>query len=117
MSITKGKVEEAKEKIREFLENVEALVYPVHFYRCGRRGGLDGRLEALAGALDWPIANKSDKSQLKDLVQRRLLGYNKMNGKYAVPGQRIWQSHGPSSGKFRGKLLKYVKKLLRSPSK
>ena len=55
---------------------------------------------ALAEALDWSIAIRKDKQQLTNLVQHRLLGYAKNNGKYAVPDQRIWQSHGLPSGKF-----------------
>ena len=126
-----GQVEEAKGKIRKFLrEPVFGAVYPVYFYYwCSvvaadvyfsRKSGspdtpVFGRLEALAKALDWSIVNKTDKIQLADLVQRRLLGYAKNNGKFPGPEQRIWRQTGLIAGKFKKKVLTYVKNLLGSP--
>ena len=132
MPITKGQVEEAKGKIREFLRKPGTFgaVYPVHFYYwCSvvaadvyfsRESGspdtpVVGRLEALAKALDWSIVNKTDRNQLPWLVQQRLLGYAKVHGKYYGPEQRVWQHHGPIAGKFKKKVLTYVKNLLGSP--
>ena len=130
MSITKGDVEEAKENIRKFLRKpVFGAVYPVYFYYwCSvvaadvyfsRKSGspdtpVFGRLEALAKALDWSIVNKTDKTQFANLVHRRLLGYAKIDGKYPGPEKRIWRHPGPIAGKFKKKVLTYVKNLLGS---
>ena len=130
MSITKGDVEEAKENIRKFLRKVDVFIYPPRFYLWCSIVAADVyfsreigssvtelcRLEALAKALEYSIANKRDKASLENLVMTRLLGYAKMNGKYVGPDGRVWQHHGALSGEFRRKLLKYVKKLFESPA-
>ena len=55
-----------------------------------------------------PKTSSRPQRQLANLVQA---GYSKIgHGKYAGPAQRIWQSRGKLSGKFRSKnILMYVK--------
>ena len=117
MSITKGDVEEAKENIRKILRKVDVFVYPPRFYLWCSIVAADVyfsreigssvtelcRLEALAKALEYSIANKRDKASLANLVMQRLLGYAKVNGMANILGL-LNSAYGDSLAPLRDSL-------------
>jgi len=56
-----------------------------HVYYSGKL-----RIDGLANALGISVRNRPEQQQLANILQQRLLGFAKKNGKYAMPDNAYW---------------------------